>query len=170
MSADELIIKIIVDDKEINEFAITKPSDKYHIIWDDHRSAIVINSIAKVQSNGLANEQYVTLDDFRKIKIKGSKKELVVVTVSIKNKSLKRVRYSKEHFLLEDGDGKITSPSWSLEALEILQKIDELGSGYLAPNGSVTGQICFDIKKGMVDLRLIFTSGVEECSFGLIKN
>lgn len=85
-------------------------------------------------------------------------KEFVVVAVGIKNVGSTTESYNPFDFKMQGHDGDIKGPAF-VTGLD-----DQLHSGQLAPNGTTSGTIAFQINKGDRDLTLIYQACLLFCS------
>lgn len=91
---------------------------------------------------------YNTGNEFSRPK---SGKEFVKVTVKVRNKSDNTISIDLSDFKIQDSNGVIdtySAPTFSLE--------DELETTQLAPEGTITGSIIFEVPKGDKNLVLIY--------------
>lgn len=81
----------------------------------------------------------------------GSGNEFVKVTVKLENKTNGDINVSAYDFKLQDGSGSAGYPKSATYALD-----DKFDNAQLAPNGSKTGSIVFEVPKGDQNLKFIY--------------
>ena len=81
--------------------------------------------------------------------------EYIIATVKYKNDRNENVPYSEDDFKIKNSKGQITN-------IVYISAVDEntLSYGNLAPNGEVTGDVCFEAPKGDNGLVLQYTGNI----------
>ena len=81
----------------------------------------------------------------------GSGNEFIKVTVKLENKSSGNINVNSYDFKVQDGGGSAGYPKSATYALD-----DKFDSAQLAPGGSKTGSLVFEVPKGDQNLKLIY--------------
>lgn len=87
-------------------------------------------------------------DDWNKPK---DGKEYYIVHLTLKNNGASKAKYNPYDFSIKDSNGNITQ-----ETFTIIDKDTSLNMGELAPSGTVSGTIAFEVPKGDSGLTLIY--------------
>ncbi len=81
----------------------------------------------------------------------GSGNEFIKVTLKLENKSSGNINVNSYDFKVQDGNGSASYPKSPTYALD-----DKFDSAQLAPNGSKTGSLVFEVPKSDQNLKLIY--------------